>query len=204
MQKKYLFGFVVILCAALLISACGSQATQPATQSPAQADPQSTQAPQTETQQTEAPQTGDMAYPSPVAVQTAEEANFASPYPQPASGGVPPAGSAVDSLLATLQGAGLNVSTGGDASQSFFSVPGKVLLLNGDELQVYEYPSPEAAEADAGSVSADGSTVGATMVDWISTPHFFRSGNMIIIYVGANQDILQALKSLLGSQFAGG
>ena len=204
MQKKYLFGFVIILCAALLLSACGSQATQLATQSATEADPQSTQAPQAETQQTEAPPVGNLAYPSPVTAQPAAEANFASPYPQPAAGGASQVGSAVDSLLATLQGAGLNVSTGGDVTQSFFSVPGKVLTLNGEEIQVYEYPAPEAAEADAGSVSADGGTVGTTVVDWISTPHFFRSGTTIVIYVGESQDVLNALQSLLGSQFAGG
>jgi hypothetical protein len=139
-----------------------------------------------------------MAYPSPVAEQPAGDANIGNPYPQPGSGAT------LNSLLATLQGAGLDVSAAGDVSQSFFSVPGKVLVLNGEEIQVYEYPAPEAAQADAGNVSVDGSSVGATMVDWISTPHFFRTENIILIYVGVNQDVLQVLQSLLGSQFAGG
>ena len=115
-----------------------------------------------------------------------------------------PVGSAVESLLATLQGAGLEVSAGGDVSQSYFSVAGKVLLLNGEELQVYEYPAMEAAEAEAASVSGDGSMLGTAVFDWTSTPHFFRSGNLIVVYVGENQSVIQALQSLLGTQFAGG
>ena len=194
MHKKLLFCFVIIISAALLLSACGSQATQPATQSPAEAAAQNTAQPQPES----------LAYPAPVATQPVAEANFASPYPQPAAGESPAAGSGLDSLLATLQGAGLGVSAGGDVSQALFSVAGKALVLTGEELQVYEYPAPEAAEADAGSVAADGSSVGTAMVDWISTPHFFRSGNLIVVYVGENQSVLQALQSLLGAQFAGG
>ena len=191
MVKNLMFGIAIFISASLLLSACGSQATQPATQPSAEAAPQNTTQPQPES----------LAYPSPVAQQPVEEA---SPYPQPASAGSPAAGNALDSLLAAMQGAGLNVSTGGEISQPYFSVPGKVLVLNGEELQVYVFPAPEAAEADAGSISADGSLVGTNTVDWISTPHFFRSGNLVVLYVGENQNILQALQSLLGSQFAGG
>jgi len=190
MHKNFLIGFVTIIVA-LFLSACGSQATQPATQTSAEAAPQNTTQPQPES----------LAYPSPVAEQPVEGT---SPYPQPASGGSQAASSALDGLLASLQGAGLDVSAGGDVSQALFSVAGKVLLLSGGELQVFEYPAPEAAEADAGSVSADGSSVGTTMVDWISKPHFFRSGNLIVVYVGENQTVLQALQSVLGAQFAGG
>jgi hypothetical protein len=193
MHKHLFFVSVVLISATLLMSACGSQATQPATQSPAEAAPENTAQPQSQPE--------SQAYPSPMAEQPVEEA---SPYPDPAAGVAQVAGSAVDSLLATLQGAGLEVTTGGDVSQSFFSVGGKVLVLNGEELQVYEYPAPEAAETDASSVAADGSEVGTVMVDWVSTPHFFRSGNLIVVYVGENEAVLQALQSLLGTQFAGG
>jgi hypothetical protein len=194
MVKNLMLVIVVFISVSLLLSACGSQATQPATQSSVEAAPQNTTQPQPES----------LAYPSPVAAQPSAGANFASPYPQPASGGSTTTGSALDSLLATLQGAGLNASVGEDVSPALFSVAGKRLTLNGEELQVYEYPSAEAAQADAGSVAADGSSVGTKMIDWISTPHFFRSGNMILIYVGENQTVLQTLQSLLGAQFAGG
>ena len=195
MHKKFLFGFVVIISAAFLLSACGSQATQSATQAPVKADPQNTVQPQPEE---------SLAYPSPVAEQPVSEANFASPYPQPDAGESPVTGSALDSLLATLHGAGMDASVGGEVPKSFFSVAGKVLLLNGEELQVYEYPAMEAAEAEAASVSADGSMLGTAVFDWTSTPHFFRSGNLIVVYVGENQSVIQALQSLLGAQFAGG
>jgi hypothetical protein len=188
--------FLVIISAALLLSACNGQATQPATQATVESAPANTVQPQAQPE--------NLAYPSPVAVQPIDQANVASPYPQPAGGESQATGSAVSTLLASLQGAGLSANAGGDVTQSFFSVPGKVLLLDGDELQVYEYAASDAADADASSVSADGSRVGTALVDWINTPHFFRSGNVILVYVGENPTALQTLQSLFGTQFAGG
>jgi len=208
MRKSLLICIVIILSAALLLSACGSQDTPPATEGLV-ADPPATEEQLADSPATESPvetavenppesQPETLAYPSPVALQPV------SPYPQPGGGELPVGGITLDSLLATLQSAGLGAQVVGDVSQAFFSAAGKSLQLNGEELQVYEYPAPEAAEAEAALVAADGSSVGATKVNWISTPHFFRSGNLIVIYIGENPAVLQGLQSLLGAQFAGG
>ncbi len=198
MRKSLMICIVIILSAALLLSACGSQDAPPATEGLV-ADQPATESP-VETGVENAPeaQPETLAYPSPVAQQPV------SPYPQPGGGEAPAGGITLDSLLATLQGAGLGAQVVGDVSQAFFSAAGKSLQLNGEELQVYEYPAPEAAEAEAALVAADGSSVGATKVNWISTPHFFRAGNLIVIYIGENPAVLQGLQSLLGAQFAGG
>ena len=196
MQKSLKFVSLVMISAALLLSACNGKATPQATEAPAVEEVATTQ---------ESPAPVEvLAYPYPVAAQPAAEVDFASPYPQPAGGDTQASGDAVATLLAGLQSAGLAAAEGGDVSQSFFSVPGKVLLLGSDELQVYVYASPEAAAADVQSVSADGKTVGAALLDWISTPHFFSSGNVVLIYVGENSTILQTLQSMFGTQFAGG
>ena len=208
MRKSLLICIVLILSAALLLSACGSQDAPQATEGLV-AGPPATEEQVVDSPATEAPvesaventpqaQPETLAYPSPVAQQPI------SPYPQPGGGELPVGGITLDSLLATLQGAGLDAQVVGDVSQPFFTVAGKSLQLNGEELQVYAYPAPEAAEADAALVAADGSSVGTTMLNWISTPHFFRSGNLIVIYIGENPAVLQGLQSLLGVQFAGG
>lgn len=208
MRKSLLICIVLILSAALLLSACGSQGAPPATESlvadpPATegqvADPPATEGPvETAIENTPQAQPETLAYPSPVAQQPI------SPYPQPGGGELPAGSITLDSLLAILQGAGLDAKVVGDVSQPFFTVAGKSLQLNGEELQVYEYPAPEAAEAEAALVASDGSSVGTTMLNWISTPHFFRSGNWIVVYIGENPAVLQGLQSLLGAQFAGG
>ncbi len=89
-------------------------------------------------------------------------------------------------------------------SQPFFSVAGRIININGEASQVFEYASPSSADADAKRVSADGTTIGTSKPTWMAPPHFFRSGQLIVLYVGANQAIVDLLRATLGNQFAGG
>jgi len=41
------------------------------------------------------------------------------------------------------------------------------------------------------------------MVSWVEPPHFFKSGNLIVLYVGEESSILEALHEILGPQIAG-
>lgn len=108
-----------------------------------------------------------------------------------------------DDLIAALEGQGISVSKGEQIDQAFFSVP--ALLLNTSEtgFQVFEYADEAAAQADADLVAPDGSSVGTSMPFWVDDPHFFRSGKLIVLYLGSDQSILTALEAILGPQFAG-
>jgi hypothetical protein len=59
-------------------------------------------------------------------------------------------------------------------------------------------------QTDAELVSPDGSSVGTSMVTWIGTPHFYREGKLIVIYVGGSEGVLSVLEAVMGSQFANG
>lgn len=107
-------------------------------------------------------------------------------------------------LVARLQAQGAMVETGGDLTQPFFSVDGQLLRVNGQDVQVFEYPDVAAARSEAAQVLSDGSVIGTTMVDWVAPPHFYRSGRLILIYVGEDSTTLQLLEQVLGEQFAGG
>lgn len=107
-------------------------------------------------------------------------------------------------LIQKLRASGATVAlTNERVSQPFFSVRGRIMKINGEAVQVFEYRSPSAANADAKRVSADGSTIGASKPMWMATPHFFKSGKFIVLYVGRNQTILDLLRTSLGEQFAG-
>jgi len=62
-------------------------------------------------------------------------------------------------------------------------------------------------EKDASCISDDGFRYDngkkAVFVEWISVPHFFKSDNMIILYVGENSEIISVLEELVDPQFAG-
>lgn len=41
------------------------------------------------------------------------------------------------------------------------------------------------------------------MVDWIAPPHFYKKGQLIVLYAGVNISVIHILEASLGSQFAG-
>ena len=113
--------------------------------------------------------------------------------------------SAIDyaSMVDGLRKAGAKVEAAGEVSQPFFAVKGKVIKVNGSDVQVFEYADGAAAEADASFVSSDGSEVRRSKVSWIGPPHFYKKGKLIVLYVGDDAVVLKALDTVLGRQFAG-
>ncbi|GAB4577342.1 MAG: hypothetical protein Fur0022_00730 [Anaerolineales bacterium] len=108
-----------------------------------------------------------------------------------------------DSLVEALRAAGATVEPADPVSQPFFGPEGQVLKVNGQDVQVFEYPDDAAAERDAETISPDGSSTTTTMITWIDAPHFYKTGKLIVLYVGSEEGTLQLLESVLGPQFAG-
>lgn len=107
------------------------------------------------------------------------------------------------SLVEALRGAGAKVEPADPVTQDFLAPEGQVIKVNGQDVQVFEYPDEAAAENDAATISSDGSSTGTTMITWVDTPHFYKSGKLIVLYVGSDLDTLERLESVLGPQFAG-
>ena len=116
-----------------------------------------------------------------------------------------PAGHAKDlkGLMSRLRAGGARVVRAGGVAQPFFSVRGRALTVNGEQVQVFEYAKAAAAEREARLVDPSGSSVGTSMMSWVGPPHFYKSGRLIVLYVGGDQDVIKALESALGPQFAG-
>ncbi|HUS14978.1 MAG TPA: hypothetical protein VM536_08155 [Chloroflexia bacterium] len=119
----------------------------------------------------------------------------------PGTPGSLPATAGQAELVAALQAAGLTLAPGGPVQQPFLAVPGAA--FNRGDVQVFEYADAAAAGADAAKIQADGSIPGV-MVDWMAQPHFYRTGRLVVIYLGADPAALKALDSLLGPAFATG
>lgn len=113
------------------------------------------------------------------------------------------------SLISTLRQSGLQVSQDEYTTlrQPFLSVPGHLLLVNGQRVESYDYSSASAVKTDAGHIAKDACLVttphGQVMMDWPGPPHVFSKGNVIVLYAGTDATILKALKSALGPQIAG-
>jgi len=122
------------------------------------------------------------------------------------AGPTEPTGTAtVDQFVQALQDRGLTVklerSIAPDVNR-FFSVAANRLLIDDRErVSVFEYPSVEAAAADAAQVSPDGQPSPVARFTWISTPRFYRQGRVIVFYVGCSTNLIRTLDEVMSAPF---
>ena len=107
------------------------------------------------------------------------------------------------SLVDALRPSAAVVETNETVSQPFFRVAGRVIRVEGEDVQVFEYADATAAQAEAQQVSPDGGHVGTVIISWVAPPHFHRRGRVIALYVGSSERVMAALRGALGPQFAG-
>ena len=129
----------------------------------------------------------------------------------PSPGATPEAPRITDhaSFVEGLAAAGLHVREGTRTEGDQLFPAGRSVIVDGVRVSTYEYPSAGALEELQASISPDGYSVptrsgGVAMVEWVSPPHFYAWGTLLVVYFGEKQRMLDALGSLLGPQFAGG
>lgn len=107
------------------------------------------------------------------------------------------------SFLAALQVANAKAEIGDSVTQDFFRPEGRIITVNGQDIQVFEYESAEAMENEASQVAPDGGSVGTSMMMWMDAPHFYKAGRILVLYIGSDDQTLTLLQSVMGAQFAG-
>lgn len=73
-----------------------------------------------------------------------------------------------------------------------------MVTLNGEGVQVFEYPNVAQMEAQAAQISPSGAAVGTRQIHWIAPPHFFKRGRVLVLYVGDDDRVIEALEAALG------
>lgn len=112
----------------------------------------------------------------------------------------------IPSLADHLRTAGANVEVTGTIKHPFLAVPGQILTVNDSVIEAFKYDNAKALAADTANIDPDGciGTLGGGMLDpWTAPPHFFKSENVMVIYLGSDSKMLQLLTKVLGKQFAG-
>lgn len=109
----------------------------------------------------------------------------------------------VPQLIEALRETGTPVSAGDRIEQPFFTVTGRMVSVAGEDVQVYQYADEDAARREAATISPDGGTIGTSAPFWAGSPHFYRKGLLIVLYVGDSAPVMQPLERVLGPQFAG-
>ena len=186
---KKLVGLFMTAAVVLALTACGTGATggAPATQ------PTASSAPTTAPTQTSA--------------DGALEPTSAGGSPAPTSTG----GTAVShdgqvrdqvSLIDALRKAGATIAIGDSIEQPFLSVTGTQLTLNGADVQLFQYADEAAAQSDATRLADTLAGKGTAMVTWVASPHAYRAGRVIALYVGDDTVVLKLLQEAMGKPFA--
>ncbi|MEX0761122.1 MAG: hypothetical protein WD208_10855 [Dehalococcoidia bacterium] len=112
-----------------------------------------------------------------------------------------------DALLELLEARDYAVERGDDVD-TMFDRRAKELIVNGEELMVYEFATQEDAREWASRIGRDGDTItfpegGQAIVDWIAPPHFYLRDTVAVQYVGEDDLLVSALQGAFGPQFAG-
>lgn len=109
------------------------------------------------------------------------------------------------SFVGDLNDAGVTVEDLGEPEAPRFTAKvGKALAVRSEEIRVYEYDSADSMEAEAAKVAADASSIDGKPAEWEATPHLFKDGRILVVYVGDNAETVDLLRSILGDEFAAG
>jgi len=114
---------------------------------------------------------------------------------------------AYDDFIRKLEDMNFNV-TEEDAGKDILEGERKWVTVDETEnLSVYLYESNQHMEKDASFIDAGGTGYhngrNSVEVSWVSYPHFYKTENIIVLYVGKNDDIIDAVEKIIGEQFAG-
>ena len=94
-----------------------------------------------------------------------------------------------------------------DADEDFLPAARKRMTIGEEVLDIYLFNSDKKMESEAGNIDEGGCGYnnGRTRknVSWVSYPHFFKKGSIIVQYVGAIDSMKDTLRDIMGEQFAG-
>ena len=94
-----------------------------------------------------------------------------------------------------------------DVPEDFLPTTRKRMIFDNKAIDIYLFSSNknmenEASHIDSGGCQYDNGSK-AVNVSWVSYPHFYKKGNIIVQYIGEDKKIISDLKAILGEQFSG-
>lgn len=94
-----------------------------------------------------------------------------------------------------------------DVKKDFLPTTRKRMVMGDTALDIYIFKSNKKMESEASNIDSGGCSYSngrkAVNVSWVSFPHFYKKGKLIVQYVGENENIISDLEDILGKQFAG-
>jgi penicillin-binding protein 2 len=80
----------------------------------------------------------------------------------------------------------------------FFRVPGQVVRVNGQEVQVFVYANETARKSDSARISADGRLIAGQVATWPVPPRFASGGNVLAVVLSADARLAGRVDRAIG------
>jgi len=108
------------------------------------------------------------------------------------------------SLIDNLQEARALVEPRGEVASSLLSGHCSEVGVNDSIITVWEFDDDAAADAQTTGISgcAVRTATGLTLFEPVASPHWYKAGKLIVLYVGESEDVITVLEKVLGPQFA--
>lgn len=94
-----------------------------------------------------------------------------------------------------------------DVQQDFLPTIRKRMKIDDESIDIYLFDNNKKMETEASYIDNDGCSYNndskKVKVNWVSFPHFYKKGSLIVQYIGEDEKIMSDLKDILGEQFAG-
>ncbi len=103
-------------------------------------------------------------------------------------------GSSLNAFTNQLKSSNLSsvVLASTDVNQDSLSIPGKMVLVDGDNIEVFEYADSETALKEA-SIMSQKFEASPRTPEWKSKIHLYVNKNLLIFYMGEKDSIISAL-----------
>lgn len=101
----------------------------------------------------------------------------------------------LNEVIRILIETGATVEIGDAFDLDAVSVPGQTISINGEEVQIFTYPSAEQLEVDAAQVEE--------LNPPLEEPYFYKMGTMLVRYVGTDPLVRDLLEDVLGADVVG-
>jgi hypothetical protein len=103
-------------------------------------------------------------------------------------------------LVDDLAAAGSEPVTAGTLEQPFFDVEARVLTVNGEDIQVFEFADVQTRQDAEDTISAGGSVIGTSQLTWVDIPNFWSRGRILVLYIGQNAELISLLDEVVGQR----
>ncbi len=110
-------------------------------------------------------------------------------------------GSSINAFIKQLPAGAVIIPS--EIKRENLSVSGRMIVMNGDNLEVFEYPDSNTAEKEALQMSQKYQST-QNSLEWKESIHLYLKDNLLIFYMGKNDSIISALNQGISQRVAGG